>query len=196
MTLAHKSALRVTALIAALLAVAIYLTPAASQQNAIAELGGSFKLASSNGGEVDSASLVGQPYGVFFGFSHCPEVCPTTLYNMTKSLASLGSDAKYFRLFFVTVDPERDTAPVLKDYLSNFDPRIEALVPTMQQLPVIARQFHAYYEKVPGSDGEYTMNHTALIYLFNAQGRFTSTIAYDESLQGRETKLKNLITNN
>jgi protein SCO1 len=158
------------------------------------EIGGPFELASSNGGTVKSSDLVGKPYGVFFGFTHCPEVCPTTMFEMSESLVTLGDDAKDFRVFFITVDPERDTAENLKDYLSNFDPRIEALVPTPQQLPELAKAFRAIYEKVPTSDGEYTMNHTATLFLFGRNGRFKSTIAYGEERANREKKLRSLLS--
>ena len=159
----------------------------------LADIGGPFRLASSNGGVVDSKDLAGKPYGIFFGFTHCPEVCPTTLYEMTKTLTAAGDKANDFRLFFITVDPERDTAPMLKDYLSNFDPRIEALVPTPIELAQVAKDFRALYEKVPGSDGEYTMNHTATLYLMNRKGELSSTISYDEAPESRIRKLTALI---
>ncbi|MFT3987666.1 SCO family protein [Aestuariivirga sp.] len=159
----------------------------------IADIGGPFRLASSRGGDVDSKDLHGKPYGIFFGFTHCPEVCPTTLYEMSHVLGVLGSDAKDFRLFFVTVDPERDTAPILKDYLSNFDPRIEALVPTPEQLPRIARDFRIFYQKVPDSDGGYTMDHTATLFLMGRDGKLVSTIAYGEEEQSRITKIRKLM---
>jgi protein SCO1/2 len=157
-----------------------------------AAIGGEFALASSRGGIVSSESLRGRPYGVFFGFTHCPEVCPTTLYEMSQSLGALGEDAKDFRLFFITVDPERDTTDKLRDYLANFDPRIEALVPTLEQLPLIAGAFRAVYEKVPTSDGTYTMNHTATLFLFDRQGKFRSTISYGEQRAAREAKIRKL----
>ena len=146
------------------------------------EIGGPFKLASSNGGFVDSKDLAGKPYGVFFGFTHCPEVCPTTLYEMSGALAELDEEARDFRLFFITVDPERDTAAMLKDYLSNFDPRIEALVPTIEELPAITRSFRAIYQKVPTSDGSYTMDHTALSYLFDPQGRVRVALRHEQTV--------------
>jgi protein SCO1/2 len=157
------------------------------------EIGGPFRLASANGGVVDRGDLAGKPYGIFFGFSHCPDVCPTTMYEMSKALKELGDEAKDFRLFFVTVDPERDTAAKLKDYLANFDPRIEALVPAPDELPEIAKAFRIVYEKVPTSDGGYTMNHSAGILLFARDGRFKSTIAFDEAPENRIAKLRNLL---
>jgi protein SCO1/2 len=159
----------------------------------VADIGGPFRLASSNGGIVDSRDLLGRPYGIFFGFTHCPEVCPTTLYEMTRTLEAVGDEAREFRLFFITVDPERDTAPMLKDYLSNFAPRMEALVPTPDELARVASDFRAIYEKVPSSDGEYTMNHTATVYLMNTQGRLASTISYSETPENRIAKIKKLI---
>ncbi|MCB1417371.1 MAG: SCO family protein, partial [Nitratireductor sp.] len=137
--------------------------------------------------------LAGKPYGVFFGFTHCPEVCPTTLYEMSTMLAGLGPEAKDFRLFFITVDPERDTAPFLKDYLANFDPRIEALVPTPDELQQVAKAYRAYYAKVKTSDGGYTMDHTATVYLMNGKGQLQSTIAFGEAAETRKAKLEKLL---
>ena len=159
-----------------------------------AEIGGPFELASSRGNVVKSSELIGRPYGVFFGFTHCPEVCPTTMFEMSETLKELSSEAKDFRLFFVTVDPERDTAEKLKDYVSNFDPRIEGLVPTPEQLPMIAKAFRVIYEKVPSSDSEYTMNHTATLYLFGRDGKFKSTIAYGEKRETRKQKIRSLFS--
>ena len=159
----------------------------------VMQIGAPFHLASSKGGTVTSSSLEGAPYGVFFGFTHCPEVCPTTLYEMAAALDDLGDDAKAFRLFFITVDPERDTTKDLGDYMSSFDPRMEGLVPTLSQLPELAKSFHVLYEKVPTSDGGYTMNHTATIYLFDKSGRFASTISYGEAKAVRVAKIRKLL---
>lgn len=159
----------------------------------IANIGGPFTLASAKGGEVSSESLKGKPYALFFGFTHCPEVCPTTLYEMSSTLAKLGDDAKDFRVFFITVDPERDTLAAMKDYVANFDARMEALVPTPDQLQQIARDFRVYFAKVPTSDGGYTMDHTATIFLMNAEGHFAGTIAFGEAPEMREAKLRRLL---
>lgn len=157
------------------------------------EIGGPFVLASSKGGVVDSKALAGKPYAVFFGFTHCPEVCPTTLYELSSTLGALGDGAKDFRVFFITVDPERDTVEAMKDYVANFDPRIEALVPTPEQLKTLASDFRVYYAKVPGSDGGYTMDHTATVFLFDGSGRLAGTLGYDEAADNRLAKLKRLL---
>lgn len=157
------------------------------------DIGMPFVLASSKGGTVDSSTLIGKPYAIFFGFTHCPEVCPTTLYEMSNLFTKLGDQAKDFRVFFVTVDPERDTVAAMKDYISNFDPRIEALVPTAEELPKLAKAFRIYYAKVPTSDGGYTMDHTALMFLMDEKGQFAGTIAYGEAAAIREKKVRNLL---
>jgi len=176
-------------------AAAVYMNRSTVQQQLapLVEIGGPFRLASSNGGFVDSKDLAGKPYGVFFGFTHCPEVCPTTMFEMSNALQKLGDRAKDFRLFFITVDPERDTAPMLKDYLANFDPRIEALVPTLEELPAVAKSFRVIYAKVPTSDGSYTMDHTASLFLFGRDGRFRRTISYGEPVESRLAKLEKLM---
>jgi protein SCO1 len=164
-----------------------------NQSGAVVEIGGPFVLASARGGEVRSEELRGKPYALFFGFTHCPEVCPTALYEMSSALVKLGDDAKDFRVFFVTVDPERDTLAVMKDYVANFDPRIEALVPTPEQLQKIVRDFRIYYAKSPTSDGSYTMDHTASIFLMNSDGKFAGTIAFGEAAEARYAKLQRLL---
>jgi protein SCO1/2 len=163
------------------------------RQAAVFQIGGPFALAAAKGGVVESEALAGKPYAVFFGFTHCPEVCPTTLYEMSGSLAALGDAAKDVRVFFITVDPARDTLAAMKDYVANFDPRIEALVPTEEQLKQLASDFRVYYAKVPTSDGGYTMDHTATIFLFGRDGRFAGTIAYGEAPEMRQAKLKKLL---
>ncbi|WP_395688277.1 SCO family protein [Aestuariivirga sp.] len=156
-------------------------------------IGGPFELASSRGGTIDSDDLLGQPYAVFFGFTHCPEVCPTTLYEISNVLSSLGEAAKNMKILFITVDPERDTVDVMKDYLANFDPRIEGLVPTADQLPGLASDFRIYHAKSPTSDGSYTMDHTASIFLFDADGQFAGTLSYGEAPEMRAAKLRRLL---
>jgi protein SCO1/2 len=115
------------------------------------------------------------------------------MFEMSKALTTLGDEAKDFRLFFITVDPERDTAQMLKDYLSNFDPRMEALVPSMTELPIAAKAFRAIYNKVPTSDGSYTMDHTATVFLMGRDGKLFGTIRYGEKPDDRAAKLRRLM---
>jgi protein SCO1 len=146
---------------------------------------------------LDSATLKGKPYGLFFGFTQCPDICPGTLTEMTALMdeldkGALAAKARDFRILFVTVDPERDTAETLASYLSAFDGRITGLVPTLEQLPGIAKQFAAFYQKVTTSSG-YTMNHTSAVYLFNAEGVFAGTIDIQESKSSQMAKLQRLL---
>ncbi|MGE0239432.1 MAG: SCO family protein [Parvibaculaceae bacterium] len=156
-------------------------------------IGGPFTLAASSGGAVDSAGLKGKPFAVFFGFTHCPEVCPTTLYEMSSALGKLGDEAKDFKVFFITVDPERDTTEFLKSYLTSFDPRIVGLRPTPEELAQVARSYRIFYEKVATEGGDYTMNHTALVYLMDREGRFFGTLDYEEKPDVRLAKLRRLL---
>ena len=162
-------------------------------RSAAIDFGAPFSLASTKGGDLKSASLKGAPYGIFFGFTHCPEVCPTTLSDMSVALKDIGAPAQNFRMLFVTVDPDRDTQDVMRDYISNFDPRIEGLVPTDAELVKLARDYHIYYKKVATSDGGYTMDHTATLFLFNAEGKLKSTVSFDEDKAARIAKIRALL---
>ena len=188
--------IRIAGLVAAALLAAVtgyvYLTRGEAVVS-VADIGGPFRLASANGGVVDSRALAGKPYAVFFGFTRCPEVCPTTMAEMSAALTELGDQGRDLRVFFVTVDPARDTAAFLKDYLSSFDPRIEALVPSAEELAVMARDFRAFYAKSPTSDGGYTMDHTATVFLMNREGKLASTISYGEEQASRMAKLRKLL---
>lgn len=171
----------------------LYLLVDRAARDAKVDIGVPFVLASSKGGVVDSQTLVGKPYALFFGFTHCPEVCPTTLYEMSSSLERLGKQADGFRVFFVTVDPERDTVADLRDYLSNFDSRMEGLVPTVEQLPALASAYRIYYAKIPTSDGSYTMDHSALVYLFDKDGHYAGMIPYGTASATRDKKLRSVL---
>jgi protein SCO1 len=176
----------------------VLLTPERKPGQSAGAIGGAFQLAQATGGVLDSASLAGKPFGVFFGFTQCPDVCPGTLSEVTQMLDELdkgaqGDKSKAFRVLFITVDPERDTADVLKSYLSAFDGRIAGLVPSMEQLPGLAKQFAAFYQKVPTSSG-YTMNHTSAVYLFDAKGQFAGTLDIQESMANRKVKMERLLS--
>jgi protein SCO1 len=160
-------------------------------------IGGPFQLTMAKGGELNSTSLRGQPYALFFGFTNCPDVCPGTLAELTQLLDELDKGAlaarvKAFRVYFITVDPERDTAEMLASYLSAFDSRVVGLVPKLEALPALAKQFAAYYTKVPTTSG-YTMNHTAAVYLFNSDGVFSGTVDMSESKANQRAKLERLL---
>lgn len=163
------------------------------QGTGVASIGGPFRLADHDGQIVTDAFLRGKPYALFFGFTHCPDVCPTSMLEITNDLNALGNAAKDFRVYFVTVDPARDTAALLKEYTGSFDSRIIGLVPKDEaELANIARLYRAIYRKVDTPSG-YTMDHTASIYLMDAQGQFFGTLDSKEAPGVRQAKLKRLL---
>lgn len=134
-------------------------------------IGGPFVLESGDGQKVSDADLRGAPFLVFFGYTHCPDVCPTTLAQISEILRALGPDAK-IKVAFVTVDPERDTPQLMRDYASSFDPRIIGLSGDRAAVEKVLAEYRVYARKAPGKDGEYTMDHSALIYLMDRDGKF------------------------
>jgi protein SCO1/2 len=137
-------------------------------------IGGPFQLVDQNSKTVTDQDLKGQPFLVFFGFTHCPDVCPTTLFEVSEVLRALGSEGRGARALFVTVDPERDTPEKLKDYLSSFDPRVIGVTGDAQAIAAMEKAYRVYAKKVPLDGGNYTMDHTAIVYLMDKTGRFVA----------------------
>lgn len=166
--------------------------PLAALSGQKAAIGGPIRLTSAEGKPFTDADLKGKPYAIFFGFTRCPNVCPTTLSDLTLDLEALGPLADRFTVLFVSVDPERDQPANMKEYLSAFDPRIVGLTGTPAEIADIAKAYRIFYEKVPTSGGDYTMNHTASVYLMAADGAFTGTINFQEDRTDQIAKLKRL----
>jgi protein SCO1 len=141
---------------------------------AIASVGGPFRLEDQNGKPVTDQDMKGHPFLVFFGFTHCPDICPTTLFDVSQVLKSLGPDADRAGALFITVDPERDTPAVLKDYLSNFDPHLRGLTGDQASIDAAIKAYRVYAKKVPLDGGDYTMDHTAIVYLMDKDGQFVA----------------------
>jgi protein SCO1/2 len=137
-------------------------------------IGGPFTLTDQNGKPFTEANLKGRPTLVFFGYTHCPDVCPTTLFEMSEVLRTMGKDAGRANAVFVTVDPARDTPAVLKDYLSAFDPHLTGLTGTAAGVASIEKEYRVYSKKVPTENGDYSMDHSAVIYLMDKNGRFVA----------------------
>jgi len=139
-------------------------------------IGGPFTMIDQDGAPVTEKSLLGKPSILFFGFTYCPEVCPTTLYDMSVMLKAMGAEAERINAVFVSVDPERDTPQAMRDYLQAFDPHIRGFSGTLEETRTIAKAYRVYYKKVPLEDGDYTVDHTALVYLFDADGKFVAPL--------------------
>ncbi len=156
-------------------------------------LGGPFTLTRTDGSTFTEKDLADAPYAIFFGFTHCPEICPTTLYEMSGWIEELGADADRMKFVFVTIDPERDTAELLGDYVDSFSEKVIALTGTVEQVDVVKKLYRVYAAKVPLDDGDYTMDHTASVYLMDAKGDFTGTVAFGEAPGAAVEKLRKLV---
>jgi len=132
------------------------------------------------------------PTLLFFGFTHCPEVCPTTLSNLLNNIELLEKNKKNYRVLFVTLDPERDTINNLNDYLQNFNSSVIGLTGELNEINKFAKNWNIYWEKVSEGDG-YTINHTATVFMINKNGNFAGTIAWGESDKSIKLKLKKLL---
>ena len=141
---------------------------------AIAGVGGPFRLEDENGKPFTDQDMKGRPYLVFFGFTHCPDICPTTLFDISQILRKLGPDADRAGALFITVDPERDTPAAIKDYLSNFDPHLRGLTGDQASIDAAIKAYRVYAKKVPLQGGDYTMDHTAIVYLMDKNGQFVA----------------------
>lgn len=153
------------------------------------DVGGPFSLVDHTGRRVTDADFRGRPMLVFFGFTHCPEVCPTTLLDITNQLKALGPEAERLQVLFITVDPERDTPAQLALYLQSFDPRIVGLSGTVDEVEAAVKAYKAYARKIPTEDS-YTMDHTASVYVMDAAGRFRTLIDYHEEAQAAQAKIR------
>jgi protein SCO1/2 len=158
---------------AALFAAVVAYTSLRPSSPAASAIGGPFQLTAQNGQTVTDKELLGRPFLVFFGYTHCPDICHTTLFEMSEVLRALGPQAKIGALF-VTVDPERDTPAVLKDYLANFDPRIIGLSGDHAALDPMLNEYRIYAKRAPGEGEDYSVDHTTVVYLMDKNGRFVS----------------------
>jgi protein SCO1 len=139
-----------------------------------AAIGGPFQLTDQDGQTVTDKALQGRPTLIFFGYTHCPDVCPTSLFEISEVLRAMGKDADGVNAFFISVDPERDTEATMKDYLSSFDPHLRGLTGNPEAVSKVLTEYRVYAKKVPMQDGDYTMDHTALVYLMDRNGKFVA----------------------
>jgi protein SCO1/2 len=170
--------------IAGLVALTLALRPAAAPQASIsttmAKLGGPFTLTGSDGQPFSSARLAGRPYAIFFGFTHCPDVCPTTLARLARLSKALGPDDTVFERVFISVDPERDKPADMARFSALFGTPIIGLTGSPEEIERVKKLYGIYSKKVPLPGGDYSVDHTATVLLFDRRGHFTSTIATDE----------------
>ena len=152
--------------------------------------GGPFHLEDQTGRPVSDQDMKGRPYLVFFGYTHCPDVCPTTLFEISEVMKALGKDADRAGALFVTVDPERDTPAVMADYLSNFDPHLRGLTSDPAAVAEALKAYRVYAKKVPLTDGDYAMDHTAVVYLMDKDGRFVAPFNLKQTPEAAAAQLR------
>jgi protein SCO1/2 len=156
----------------------------------IAAVGGPFTLTDQNGNVVTDRDLKGRPFLVFFGFTHCPDVCPSALHEVSEILRVLGPEGDRARALFITIDPERDTPAVLKEYLSSFDPRLSGLTGDPAAVAAVAKAYRVYFKKVPLDQGGYTMDHTTIVYLMDKEGRFVAPFSLKRTTEAAAADLR------
>jgi protein SCO1/2 len=157
-------------------------------------IGGPFALVDQDGKPFTEADLKGKWHLVFFGYTHCPDVCPTTMNDLSLALDRLGPRKSQFGIVFVTVDPERDTPEVLKSYVASFAGPIVALTGSPEAVAQAAKDYRVYYAKHPRSDGGYDMDHSAVIYVMDPQLRFTATFTPETSDEDIARRLEKLVS--
>jgi protein SCO1 len=157
---------------------------------AIAAVGGPFHLEDQNGKPVSDQDFKGRPFLVFFGYTHCPDICPTTLFEISEVIKTLGKDADRAGAIFITVDPERDTPAALKDYLSSFDPHLRGLTGEPAAVEAAIKAYRVYAKKVPLKDGDYTMDHTAVVYLMDKDGHFVAPFNLKQTPEAAAEQLR------
>lgn len=170
----------------------VALEPAAQRPLPLTQM--EFQMIDQNGSAVGPTTLLGNPSMVFFGFTYCPDVCPTTLSDISGWLDDLGEDVADINVVFITVDPERDTVAAMAEYVSYFHATIQGWSGTLSETARAAAGFRASYEQVASEGDDYTMNHTASVFLFDAEGQFAGTIDYHEPREFAVPKIRRVLT--
>jgi len=155
-----------------------------------AAIGGPFHLVDQNGKPFTDRDMQGKPYLVFFGYTHCPDVCPTTLFEMSQLFRKLGPQADRIGALFITVDPARDTTAVLKEYMTSFDPHLRGLTGDPKAVDAAIRDYRVYAKKVPLEGGNYEMDHTAIVYLMDKDGHFVAPFDMRRSADAEAAQLQ------
>lgn len=181
------------AVAAIVLAVLLVRSPErTSTETGMVEFGGPFTLVDSSGQAFPSSKLDGKPFAVFFGFTHCPDVCPTTLARLVSLRKQLGKGEEAFEIVFISVDPERDRPADVGKYAEMFDSKIIGLTGSPEQIEQVKKNYGIFSEKVPTENGDYTVDHTSSVLLFDSDGKFVATLSPDEQDQPALDKLKRL----
>ena len=164
-----------------------------TQYSSEVKLGASFELIDSNGNKITEAAFVGSPTVLFFGFTHCPTVCPLALHRLSLLIEKLDKDQKKLKVYFITLDPERDTWRVLNKYLTGFNNRIIGITGESEKIKILAKSWGIYSKKVPLDGDNYSIDHTALIFLLKSNGNFLKTIDFEDDFELSLKEIKKLL---
>ena len=164
------------------------------QASAPPTLGAPFTLIDSDGQPITEAAFAGRPTALFFGFTHCPEICPVSLFEVSTLMDELGAEKRDLQAFFISVDPERDTPELMGNFIAPFRDNIRGITGSLPDIQALAQSWGVYIKKVPLDDGDYTVDHTASVILVDRKGRFRGTIAYRENHQTALDKLRLLVS--
>ena len=162
-------------------------------EEASTSIGGPFRLVDGDGHTVTDRDFRGKWMLVYFGYTHCPDACPTALQDMANAMDELGAEKKDVAILFITIDPERDTPAVMKDYVAAFDANITPLSGSPEAVAAAAKAYRVYYAKHPNTDGGYDMDHSSIIYVMDPRGRFVANFTHQSSPQQIAAKLKTLV---
>src|SRR5579863_8262053 len=165
---------------------AIFLVTGFAPSGGVAGIGGPFHLLDKNGKPFSDQDMKGKPYLVFFGYT----ICPTTLFEMSQLFRKLGTDAGRAGALFITVDPERDTQTVMKSYLASFDPHLRGLTGDPKAIEQVLKDYRVYAKKVPLKGGDYSMDHTALVYLMDKDGHFVAPFSMQRTPDAEAAELR------
>ena len=156
-------------------------------------IGGPFALLDQKRRPFTEKDLEGRPTALFFGYTFCPDVCPTTLLEATTWMKELGAESDRLRVVFVSVDPDRDTPEKLGPYMASFDERFVGLSGSREETDRIVKAYRVFARKVEGAGGDYTMDHTAAVYLLDTEGRFVGVINFQEPTDKAMVKIRQLL---
>ena len=165
----------------------------ANREPAAIPIGGPFALLDGDGKTVTDQAFRGRWMLVYFGYTHCPDACPTALQDMANALDQLGPKKKQVAIVFITIDPERDTPTVMKDYVAAFEAGIVPLGGSQDAVAAAAKAYRVYYAKHPSKDGGYDMDHSSIIYLMDQRGRFVANFTHETPPDQIAAKLKTLV---
>jgi protein SCO1/2 len=175
-------------------AYSIRFTPGGSQSQGRALIGGPFSLSDPDGKRVTDRDFRGKLMLVFFGYTHCPDVCPTELQNMADVIGKLGPDANQIAPIFISVDPARDTPEALSAYVGNFSPRITGLTGTQDEIASAAKAYRVYFKKADGNQNNYSVDHSAFVYLMDRDGNYITHFMFNTPAETVVKEIKKYIS--